>query len=132
MPAFPFLDIFCPLVPPLARCLKFKRRRKSMLELCFKKCQNLSTSPHFTVPFDNSGGLGSTIHVDLSKATIYPTHELYLGKKHAYNGVDIKIFPINTRQRVKPGSTFSSCLQILSDKPQGSIYPQSIIFQYFQ
>ena len=31
MPAFPFLDIFCPLVPPLARCLKFKGRRKSML-----------------------------------------------------------------------------------------------------
>ena len=86
------------------------------------------------LPFDNSGGLNSTIHVDLSKATIYPTHELYLGKKHAYNGVDIKVlnfitrlsFQINTRQSVKLDSTFSSCLQILSDKPQGSSYLSSV------
>ena len=31
MSAFLSSDIFCPLVPPLARCLKFKGRRKLML-----------------------------------------------------------------------------------------------------
>ena len=31
MPAFLSSDIFCPLVPPLARFLKFKGRRKSTL-----------------------------------------------------------------------------------------------------
>ena len=51
MSAFLSSDIFCPLVPPLARCLKFKGRRKSKLLIwsCFKKFQNLSTSAHFTV-----------------------------------------------------------------------------------
>ena len=49
---FPSLDIVCPLVPLIARCLKLKGWRKinaADLELCFKKCQNLSTLPHLTV-----------------------------------------------------------------------------------